>query len=189
MFERQMGSSKFAFFVLMCYFVGELLEFAGIAILASFPFSNNQKMIVKYGPFYCSGPYPLIFAEFVLYYHQVPTLYNFKVLDTFSFSNKSFIYIIGIQLFLMKYPSTLIISISSFVIVNFYLSDLFQLKKIKMPSCFDSFVLNEKQDNSTPFRLRTVQPSMRINNEYQQEEENDQSDSDDFTSITIEEQN
>eukprot|EP01091_Cochliopodium_minus_P008953 TRINITY_DN2113_c0_g1_i1.p1 TRINITY_DN2113_c0_g1~~TRINITY_DN2113_c0_g1_i1.p1 ORF type:complete len:282 (+),score=63.41 TRINITY_DN2113_c0_g1_i1:112-846(+) len=185
MFERQMGSSKFTFFVLYCYLMGEVLEFLGIALLSFLPTNTNKtKMLAKYGPFYCSGPYSLIFTEFVLYYYQTPTLYNFKLFNTIWITNKTFIYVIGLQLFLMKIPSLIIILLSSVFMGVLYHSKLFNISRFKMPSFFDNFVLGEKSS------AQNVVPSATFNRPLLQRHSlDDSSDSDDSVNIIIEERN
>jgi hypothetical protein len=61
-----------------------------------------------------SGPYGLIFASFVPFFLDIPVTSQFRIFGL-SFSNKSFIYLVGLQVSLLPY--------SIFVIYLFILSD------------------------------------------------------------------
>jgi hypothetical protein len=61
-----------------------------------------------------SGPYGLTFASFVPFFLDIPVTSQFRIFGL-SFSNKSFIYLVGLQVSLLPY--------SIFVIYLFILSD------------------------------------------------------------------
>lgn len=87
-FERQMGSAKFAGFVTFAttFYTGALCT-----ILSLFP--NNGASNVS-----ISGPYAIIFAEIVHFIFATPALYTFQLVGFLGFSDKSFPYLLALQL-------------------------------------------------------------------------------------------
>lgn len=73
-----------------------------------------------------SGPYGLIFSSFVPFYFDIPVSARFRMLG-FQFSNKSFIYLAGLQVMPIKCGHHLFqqISIIVFSFSNFFLFTLF----------------------------------------------------------------
>lgn len=93
--ERQLGSSRFAAFTLItCSIYTALLVTLQILLPSTIP---------------ASGPYSLIFASMVFFYFETPKVYHFQVLGAFALSDKSFAYILTLQL-VFSSPSRSLIS-------------------------------------------------------------------------------
>ncbi|KAL8162957.1 hypothetical protein V2J09_014446 [Rumex salicifolius] len=84
-FERQIGSNKYSVFILFSVAVSLLLELVSLAVLKDPSFNLIT-----------SGPYGLIFASFVPFFFDIPVSTRFRVFG-FRFSDKSFIYLAGLQ--------------------------------------------------------------------------------------------
>jgi len=123
LFERQMGSSKFAAFVTTTWSVSALVTVAGFAI---FNPSRGHS---------APGPYPLIFALLVQYYFEVPATYRFRFLGLTG-SNKIAIYLVGLQLLGSRFglnPVSLILGLSGIIAGLAYRSDVLPLKRVAFP--------------------------------------------------------
>ncbi|KAH9559405.1 hypothetical protein CY35_06G056600 [Sphagnum magellanicum] len=87
-FERQIGSNKYLFFVLFSTAFTNILE---LVTLAAFKDSR-----ILSGTLLSPGPYGLIFASFVPFFFDIPISTRFKVFGA-RFSDKSFVYLAGLQ--------------------------------------------------------------------------------------------
>ncbi|KAF4364621.1 hypothetical protein F8388_015312 [Cannabis sativa] len=84
-FERQIGSNKYSVFILFSLTVSLLLEVLALSFL-----KDPAKNLIT------SGPYGLIFASFVPFFFDIPVSTRFTVFNV-HFSDKSFIYLAGLQ--------------------------------------------------------------------------------------------
>jgi len=122
LFERQMGSAKFA------VFVGTTWGLSALITLALF-------LLIDPKTHTAPGPYPLIFALLVQYYFEVPATYRFHFLGL-NGSNKIILYICAINLLASRFgfnPVLLILAASGFVAGLAYRSDVLPLKRLSLP--------------------------------------------------------
>lgn len=87
-FERQIGSNKYLFFLLFSTTITTILEVVALAAL--------RDPTVLAGISLSPGPYGFIFASFVPFFFDIPVSTRFKVLGA-RFSDKSFVYLAGLQ--------------------------------------------------------------------------------------------
>jgi len=128
LFERQMGSSKFAAFIASTWGISVLIT---IALLVVF----NPKGHTT------AGPYPLIFALLVQYYFEVPATYRFRFLGI-NGSDKIVIYIAVLQLLGSRWgfnPISFFLSLSGIVAGLAYRSDSLPLKRLTIPQFITRF--------------------------------------------------
>jgi len=125
LFERQMGSAKFAAFTLTTWVAWALLYLVSFVLIP-------QRAIT-------SGPYGLIFALLVQYYFQVPATYQFRLFGIQA-SDKMIVYMLGIQLLCSNLPSSLLAGLAGVGAGLAYRSDAFPLKNLLLPSFILQFV-------------------------------------------------
>jgi hypothetical protein len=125
MFERQMGSSKFATFASVSAGISTLVATAaGILLVPSMGLTTTSMGAGTTGstgaaaaaavPFGFSGPYGLLFACLAQYVYDVPASYRFKVLGL-PLSDKLFLYLVAAQLLLTNAPTSLLAGVAGFV--------------------------------------------------------------------------
>ncbi|KAF8043673.1 hypothetical protein BT93_A1862 [Corymbia citriodora subsp. variegata] len=83
-FERQIGSNKYSVFILFSSITSILCEVLALALLKD----SSLK--------FTAGPYGLIFASFIPFYLDIPVSTKVRVFGV-QFSDKSFIYLAGLQ--------------------------------------------------------------------------------------------
>jgi len=84
-FERQIGSNKYAVFIVFSTMVSVLLQILALGYLKD-PSINPLT----------SGPYGLIFASYVPFFFDIPVSMRFRIFGL-SLSDKSFVYLAGLQ--------------------------------------------------------------------------------------------
>lgn len=126
-FERQIGSNKYSVFILFSVTVSLLLE-----VLALFLLKDPSFNILT------SGPYGLIFSSFVHFYFDIPVSTRFRVLK-FRFSDKSFIYLAGLQLLLSSWKRSIIPGICGILAGSLYRLNVFRIRQMKFPEFIASF--------------------------------------------------
>jgi len=124
LFERQMGSSKFGSFAFLSFLLSLFTELILLLIF-------RPKDIT-------SGPYGFIFAMFVLYFFDIPVSVRSRVAG-FNVTDKSFIYLLGIQLLLSKFPLSLIAGVSGILSGFGYRFDIIGLRKFEFPNFVKRF--------------------------------------------------
>lgn len=92
-FERQMGSSRFFAFVIVGFLMYTSLLIATDLLLPSQIFLS-------------SGPYAFIFSAFVQFYFETPKIYEFQLFGAVPLSDKSFPYMLAIQLVVSGLPGS-----------------------------------------------------------------------------------
>eukprot|EP01039_Chlorochromonas_danica_P001514 gene1515-1649_t len=124
-FEMQMGSRKYATFLVFVWIVSLLLEVA-VGVLA------ELVMAVRFVP--ASGPYLLVFAPLALYYKFVPKIQSsqFKVFGM-EVSYKSWIYLLSAQLMFNSGLPSVVSSLSALVAGLLYAGDHFGCQKWRLP--------------------------------------------------------
>ncbi|KAK4404753.1 Rhomboid-like protein 20 [Sesamum angolense] len=95
-FERQIGSNKYTVFILFSITTSLLLE-----VLAFWLLKDPSLNILT------SGPYGLIFSSFVPFFFDIPVSTRFRVFGL-NFSDKTFIYLAGLQLFLSSWKRSML---------------------------------------------------------------------------------
>ncbi|KAI1328057.1 hypothetical protein F5Y16DRAFT_164676 [Xylariaceae sp. FL0255] len=110
--ERLWGSRKYATFVLITYILTSLLPPAIVAfVLRPITFG-----VFNYLP---AGPTPIIFAILAQYHAMIPHVYKYRVATSMSqspndqfqgltFSDKSYRYLLALQLALFQWPGSLV---------------------------------------------------------------------------------
>ncbi|MCO5578967.1 hypothetical protein L7F22_032818 [Adiantum nelumboides] len=95
-FERQIGSNKYSVFLLFSTVVTTILNVVYVLV------SKDPSPLGL-----SSGPYGLIFASFVQFFFDIPTSARFRLFGA-QFSDKSFVYLAGLQLLLSAWKRSLI---------------------------------------------------------------------------------
>jgi len=78
-----------------------------------------------------SGPYGLIFSSFVPFFLDIPITSRFRIFGL-NFSDKSFIYLAGLQLLLSSWKRSLIPGIFGLVAGSLYRLNVFGIRKMKV---------------------------------------------------------
>ncbi|KAL9232638.1 hypothetical protein vseg_007724 [Gypsophila vaccaria] len=146
-FERQIGSNKYSVFILFSFVVSFILESVILTLLKDPSFS-----IV-------SGPYSLIFSSFVPFFFDIPVSTRFRVFG-FHFSNKSFIYLAGLQLLLSSWKKSIVPGICGVIAGFLYRLNLFYIRKAKLPdfvaSLFSRLTWPSVGSSSSAARRRNI---------------------------------
>lgn len=119
LFERQMGTSKFGAFAMLCYTISTLLQ---LGVLTLFP----ARSIV-------SGPYAFIFACLVLFHYTVPITNRFRFLRL-NLNDKIFTYLLGLQLLFSHSWSSVIAGAFGILSGVLYTGDILHLRRFTLPS-------------------------------------------------------
>ncbi|KAJ0521320.1 putative peptidase S54, rhomboid domain-containing protein [Helianthus annuus] len=122
-FERQIGSNKYSVFVSFSIIVSTLLQLFAQAFL------NDPALSML-----TSGPYGLIFSSFVPFFFDIPVSTRFRV-SSVSFSDKSFIYLAGLQLLLSSWKRSLIPGLCGILAGSLYRSNVLRIRRLKV-YCF-----------------------------------------------------
>ncbi|EOY08832.1 Ubiquitin-associated (UBA) protein isoform 5 [Theobroma cacao] len=85
-----------------------------------------------------SGPYGLIFASFVPFYFDIPVSTWFRIFGV-RFSDKSFIYLAGLQLLLSSWKRSLLPGICGILAGSLYRLNVFHIRRAKFPEFVTSF--------------------------------------------------
>ncbi|EYU18615.1 hypothetical protein ABFS82_10G153000 [Erythranthe guttata] len=126
-FERQIGSNKYTVFILFSVITSLLLE-----VLAQWLLKDPSLNILT------SGPYGLIFASFVPFFFDIPVSTRFRVFR-FNFSDKTFIYLAGLQLFLSSWRRSMLPGICGILAGSLYRLNVFRVRRVKFPEVIASF--------------------------------------------------
>ncbi|XAR71457.1 hypothetical protein NMG60_11028720 [Bertholletia excelsa] len=126
-FERQIGSNKYSVFLLFSVIASLLFEVLALALLKD-PTLNTLK----------SGPYGFIFSSFVPFYLDIPVSTRFRVFGL-RFSDKSFIYLAGLQLLLSSWKSSLFPGICGILAGSLYRLNILRIRSLKFPGFIASF--------------------------------------------------
>ncbi|KAK3218090.1 hypothetical protein Dsin_012060 [Dipteronia sinensis] len=126
-FERQIGSNKYSVFILFSVTFSLLFEVLTLALLKD-PAMNLL----------ASGPYGLIFASFIPFYFDIPVSTRFRVFGV-PFSDKTFIYLAGLQLFLSSWKRSILPGLCGILAGSLYRLNVFSIRKAKFPEFITSF--------------------------------------------------
>ncbi|XP_074306764.1 rhomboid-like protein 20 [Silene latifolia] len=119
-FERQIGSNKYSVFILFSFAVSVLGESVILAFLKDPSYAIT------------SGPYSLIFSSFVPFFFDIPVSTRFRVFGL-SFSDKSFIYLAGLQLLLSSWKRSMLPGICGLTAGFLYRMNVFYIRRAKLP--------------------------------------------------------
>ncbi|XP_026417939.1 rhomboid-like protein 20 [Papaver somniferum] len=126
-FERQIGSNKYSVFILFSVIVSSVFEVLALTLLKD-PTLNILT----------SGPYGLIFSSFVPFYFDIPVSTRFRIFGV-SISDKSFIYLAGLQLLFSSWKRSILPGICGILAGSFYRLNILRIRKIKFPAFIASF--------------------------------------------------
>lgn len=126
-FERQIGSNKYSVFIMFSIIVSLLFE-----ILALSLFKEPTLNLLT------SGPYGLIFSSFVPFYFDIPISTRYHVFGI-RFTDKSFIYLAGLQLLLSSWKRSILPGICGILAGSLYRLNFFHIRKMKFPEFISSF--------------------------------------------------
>ncbi|KAL9240016.1 hypothetical protein vseg_014280 [Gypsophila vaccaria] len=125
-FERQIGSNKYSVFILFSFFVSFLQESVILALLKD-PSSTIT-----------TGPYSVIFSSFVPFFFDIPATTRFRVFGL-QFSDKSFIYLAGLQLLLSSWKRSILPGVCGVTAGFLYRMNIFYIRRAKLPDFISSF--------------------------------------------------
>lgn len=120
-FERQIGSNKYSVFILFATIISTLLE---LMILVVF------KDYVSGG--LAPGPYGIIVSLFVPFFLDIPVSTRFQIFSV-RFSDKSFVYLAGLQLLLSSWKRSFIPGFCGVIAGLLYRMNIFRIQKLKLP--------------------------------------------------------
>eukprot|EP01112_Ceratiomyxa_fruticulosa_P011323 TRINITY_DN3064_c0_g1_i1.p1 TRINITY_DN3064_c0_g1~~TRINITY_DN3064_c0_g1_i1.p1 ORF type:complete len:291 (+),score=49.68 TRINITY_DN3064_c0_g1_i1:283-1155(+) len=123
LFERQMGSRKYAVFLLWTLGIASLVQLGFLTL-------TNIKLP--------TGPYSLIFSLLVQFLYDVPATQNFRFCGL-PLSNKFLTYMLSAQLGLSNYPSSLVGVVSGLLAGSLYRADIFPVRKWLIPKKISEF--------------------------------------------------
>lgn len=115
--ERQMGTGKYGAYALITFVLGMAMQGA----LATFV--NRPS---------ASGLYPLLFANMVAFFLEIPSLQRFSVFGI-SLSDKAFIYVAALQLLLSNGQRSVAAGLAGTVAGVLYHTGFLGLQKLKLP--------------------------------------------------------
>ncbi|WVZ68477.1 hypothetical protein U9M48_017412 [Paspalum notatum var. saurae] len=137
-FERQIGSNKYAVFIAFSAMVSVLLQTLALGYMKDHSLSPLA-----------SGPYGLIFASYVPFFFDIPISMRFRVFGV-SLSDKSFVYLAGLQLFFSSGRHSVVPGLSGILAGLLYRLNTFGIRKLKLPD-FANFATSHFSRLSWPF--------------------------------------
>ncbi|NP_001130094.1 UBA/TS-N domain-containing protein [Zea mays] len=120
-FERQIGSNKYAVFIIFSTMVSVLLQILSLGYMKD-PSLNPLT----------SGPYGLIFASYVPFFFDIPISMKFRIFGL-SFSDKSFVYLAGLQLLFSSGRRSIVPGLSGILAGLLYRLNTFGVRRLKFP--------------------------------------------------------
>ncbi|XP_004493394.1 rhomboid-like protein 20 [Cicer arietinum] len=126
-FERQIGSNKYSVFIVFSILSSLLFEVFSVALL-----KDPTATLVT------PGPYGLIFASFVPFFFDIPVSTRFRLFG-FHFSDKSFIYLAGLQLLLSSWKRSILPGLCGILAGSVYRLNVLYIRKAKFPEFISSF--------------------------------------------------
>uniref|UniRef100_I1R8S0 UBA domain-containing protein n=1 Tax=Oryza glaberrima TaxID=4538 RepID=I1R8S0_ORYGL len=127
-FERQIGSNKYSVFIVFSTAVSVLLQILSLAYLKG-PSLNPLT----------SGPYGLIFASYIPFFFDIPITTKFRIFGL-RLSDKSFIYLAGLQLLFSSGWRSIIPGLSGILAGLLYRLNIFGIRRLKLPDSMTSLL-------------------------------------------------
>jgi len=124
LFERQMGTTKFAGFTFVSLVVATLTQ---VALYVAVPTTKLS-----------SGPYSFLFSCFVLFFSDVPATHRYRLCGIPA-SDKLFIYTLALQLLISNSPSSVFSGICGIIGGLAYKSETLGLYRWKFPHFVNNF--------------------------------------------------
>lgn len=157
-FERQIGSNKYLFYVFFSTTTSTILEVAALAVI--------RDPTALTGIFLTPGPYGLIFASFVPFFFDIPISTRLKFLGA-RFSDKSFVYLAGLQLLLSSWTQSLVPGVCGLLAGLLYKSNILGIRKVKFPEGLASaatrlFTPLLSSNSTLPTTVRGAAPNGRL---------------------------
>eukprot|EP00850_Spirogloea_muscicola_P010850 SM000065S20199 [mRNA] locus=s65:243612:249564:- [translate_table: standard] len=121
-FERQLGSNKYAVFTIFATILSTLLELLALTLL------RDPEAELTIAP----GPYGLLLASFVPFFFDIPVSTRFTIFGA-QFSDKSFVYLGGLQVLLSSYKRSIIPGLCGLLAGAVYRSNVLGIKQIQFP--------------------------------------------------------
>ncbi|GJN37916.1 hypothetical protein PR202_gb26916 [Eleusine coracana subsp. coracana] len=118
--RKQLPNLTADVFCLFSITVSSLLEILSLVLLKDTNYISSL----------ASGPYGLIFASFVPFFLDIPVTSRFRVFGL-NFSDKSLIYLAGLQLLLSSWKRSLIPGVFGLVAGSLYRLNVFGIRKMK----------------------------------------------------------
>ncbi|CAD6236313.1 unnamed protein product [Miscanthus lutarioriparius] len=118
-FERQIGSNKYAVFIIFSTMVSVLLQILALGYMKD-PSLNPLT----------SGPYGLIFASYVPFFFDIPVSMKFRIFGL-SLSDKSFLYLAGLQLLFSSGRRSVVPGLSGILAGLLYRLNTFGIRRLK----------------------------------------------------------
>ncbi|GJM92813.1 hypothetical protein PR202_ga09315 [Eleusine coracana subsp. coracana] len=118
-FERQIGSNKYAVFIVFSTVISVFLQIPVLGYLED-PSLNPLT----------SGPYGLIFASYVPFFFDIPISMKFRIFGL-SLSDKSFVYLAGLQLLFSSGRRSVIPGLSGILAGLLYRLNTFGIRRLK----------------------------------------------------------
>nr|CAB3474568.1 unnamed protein product [Digitaria exilis] len=119
-FERQIGSNKYAVFIVFSTVISVLLQILALGYLKD-PSINPLT----------SGPYGLLFASYVPFFFDIPVSMRFRIFGL-SLSDKSFVYLAGLQLLLSSGRRSVVPGVSGILAGLLYRLNTFGIRRLKV---------------------------------------------------------
>nr|CAB3478620.1 unnamed protein product [Digitaria exilis] len=138
-FERQIGSNKYAVFIVFSTVISVLLQILALGYLKD-PSINPLT----------SGPYGLLFASYVPFFFDIPVSMRFRIFGL-SLSDKSFVYLAGLQLLLSSGRRSVVPGVSGILAGLLYRLNTFGIRRLKV-LLSRSFLKSDEQ-----YRLPTTE--------------------------------
>lgn len=127
-FERRIGSNKYSVFILFATTVSTLFELMLLLVLKD----TTSNGVVP-------GPYGVIFSLFVPFFLDIPISTRFQIFS-FQFSDKSFVYLAGLQLLLSSWKRSFIPGFCGVLAGILYRMNIIRIQRIKLPKLVTSAV-------------------------------------------------
>eukprot|EP00850_Spirogloea_muscicola_P013098 SM000087S23380 [mRNA] locus=s87:371640:378474:- [translate_table: standard] len=121
-FERQLGSNKYALFTIFATILSTLLELLALTLL------RDPESELTTAP----GPYGFLFASFVPFFFDIPVSTRFTIFRA-QFSDKSFVYLGGLQVLLSSYKRSIIPGLCGLLAGAVYRTNFLRIKRIQFP--------------------------------------------------------
>uniref|UniRef100_A0A453FR81 Peptidase S54 rhomboid domain-containing protein n=1 Tax=Aegilops tauschii subsp. strangulata TaxID=200361 RepID=A0A453FR81_AEGTS len=119
-FERQIGSNKYAVFIVFSMTVSVLLQILALGYLKDPSFNPLT-----------SGPYGLIFASYVPFFFDIPISTKFRIFGL-QLCDKSFVYLAGLQLLFSSGRRSVIPGLSGILAGLLYRLNIFGIRRLKV---------------------------------------------------------
>lgn len=127
-FERQIGSNKYTVFLLFSTIMTTIFE-----LVAVVTFKDPSPLGLS------PGPYGLVFASFVPFFFDIPISTRFRIFGA-RLSDKSFVYLAGLQLLLSSWKRSLIPGICGLLAGFAYRMNVCGIRRMKFPEAVASAV-------------------------------------------------